>query len=111
MAEEFVNGRVGGDKVVVFTKPTCSYCILASDVLSKYRFKTGHLDLVDISARQDMGRILDWLNRKTGARTVSDLTAMKDRVGEECVGGGTDVAELDKSGRLEEMLQSIGALQ
>ena len=32
-------------------------------------------------------------------------------VGEECVGGGSDVAELHKSGKLEGMLQSIGALQ
>lgn len=32
-------------------------------------------------------------------------------IGEECVGGGSDVSALHKSGKLEGMLQSIGALQ
>lgn len=32
-------------------------------------------------------------------------------IGEECVGGGSDVQALHKSGKLKEMLESIGALQ
>ena len=32
-------------------------------------------------------------------------------IGEECVGGGSDLAELDQSGKLQGMLQTIGALQ
>lgn len=32
-------------------------------------------------------------------------------IGEECIGGGSDVDGLDKSGKLEGMLQKIGALQ
>lgn len=32
-------------------------------------------------------------------------------IGEECVGGGSDVAALEDSGKLKGMLQSIGALQ
>lgn len=32
-------------------------------------------------------------------------------VGKECVGGGSDVKALDKSGKLEGMLKSIGLLQ
>jgi len=31
-------------------------------------------------------------------------------IGEECIGGGSDVAALHKSGKLEGMLQTIGAL-
>lgn len=68
---EFVKAQIKGDKVVVFLKPTCPYCILAKDVLTKYKFKSGHLELIDISGRSDMGSIQDYLQQITGARTVS----------------------------------------
>ncbi|XP_029908125.1 glutaredoxin-1 [Myripristis murdjan] len=106
MAQEFVAAKLRGDKVVVFMKPTCSYCIMARDVLSKYKFKPGHLECIDISGRSDMGSMQDYFLEITGARTVPRVF-----IGEECVGGGSDVAELDQSGKLEAMLQCIGALQ
>jgi len=70
---EFVKAQIKGDKVVVFLKPSCPYCVLAKDVLSKYKFKGGHLELIDISGRSDMGSIQDYLQQITGARTVSRL--------------------------------------
>ncbi|TRY95151.1 hypothetical protein DNTS_003856 [Danionella cerebrum] len=103
---EFVKSQIKGDKVVVFMKPTCSYCILAKDVLSKYKFKSGRLELIDISGRGDMGSIQDYLQQITGARTVPRVF-----IGEECIGGGSDVDRLDHSGQLETMLQAIGSLQ
>ncbi|XP_061689195.1 glutaredoxin-1 [Syngnathoides biaculeatus] len=106
MAQQFVQAKIKGDKVVLFIKPTCPYCVTAKDVLSKYKFKPGHLECVDISVRPDMGSMQDYFLELTGARTVPRVF-----VGEECVGGGSDVAALHKSGKLEGMLQSIGALQ
>ncbi|KAL2099591.1 hypothetical protein ACEWY4_003985 [Coilia grayii] len=106
MAQEFVKAQIKGDKVVVFLKPSCPYCVLAKDVLSKYKLKSGHLDFIDISGEDDMNGIQDYLKQITGARTVPRVF-----IGEKCVGGGSDVAELDKCGKLEGMLQSIGALQ
>lgn len=103
---EFVKAQIKDGKVVVFCKPTCSYCILAKDVLSKYKFKAGHFELIDISARADMGSIQDYLQQITGARTVPRVF-----IGEDCVGGGSDVEGLDRSGKLEGMLQAIGCLQ
>lgn len=76
MAEEFVKAQIKGDKVVVFLKPTCSYCILAKDVLSKYSFRSGRLEFIDISVLDNMGAIQDYLQRVTGARTVSDSTLL-----------------------------------
>lgn len=69
---EFVKAQIKGDKVVVFLKPSCPYCVLAKDVLSKYKFKSGHLEWIDISGRSDMGNIQDYLQQITGARTVSN---------------------------------------
>ncbi|KAF7663685.1 hypothetical protein LDENG_00203740 [Lucifuga dentata] len=108
MAQEFVQAKIRGDKVVVFLKPTCSYCITAKDVLSKYKFKPGHLECIDISERSDMGSLQDYFLELTGARTVRVPWVF---IGEECVGGGSDVASLHKSGKLEVMLQSVGALE
>nr|XP_046240378.1 glutaredoxin-1 [Scatophagus argus] len=106
MAQQFVKTKIQGDKVVLFVKPTCSYCIMAKDVLSKYKFKPGHLEYVDISDRSDMGSVQDYFLELTGARTVPRVF-----IGEECVGGGSDVMELHQSGQLKSMLQSIGALE
>ncbi|XP_056242767.1 glutaredoxin-1 [Seriola aureovittata] len=106
MAQEFVQAKIKGDKVVLFIKPTCSYCIMAKEVLAKYKFKPGHLECIDISGRSDMDSMQDYFMELTGARTVPRVF-----IGEECIGGGSDVAALDKSGNLKDMLRSIGALQ
>ncbi|XP_068576151.1 glutaredoxin-1 [Cebidichthys violaceus] len=106
MAQQFVQTKIKGDKVVLFIKPTCPYCITAKEVLSKYKFKPGHLECVDISKRGDMSNMQEYFLELTGARTVPRVF-----IGEECVGGGSDVEALHKSGKLESMLQSIGALQ
>ncbi|XP_066502479.1 glutaredoxin-1 [Hoplias malabaricus] len=106
MAQEFVTSKIRGDKVVVFLKPSCPYCVLAKDVLSKYKFKAGHLEFVDISGLDIMSGIQDYLNKITGARTVPRVF-----IGEKCIGGGSDVSNLDSTGQLEGRLQEIGALQ
>ncbi|KAM6954309.1 glutaredoxin-1 [Aplochiton taeniatus] len=106
MAQEFVAAKIKGDKVVVFQKPSCPYCVTAKDVLSKYTFKPGNLEFIDISGRNDMSDIQDYLNKITGARTVPRVF-----IGEKCIGGGSDVAALDRSGKLEGMLKAIEALQ
>ncbi|CAB1354166.1 unnamed protein product [Coregonus sp. 'balchen'] len=106
MAQEFVETKLRGDKVTIFLKPSCPYCVTAKEVLTKYKFKAGHLEFIDITGRSDMSSLQDYFLEITGARTVPRVF-----IGEECVGGGSDVAELDESGKLEGMLQSIGALQ
>ncbi|KAK0148438.1 Glutaredoxin-1 [Merluccius polli] len=106
MAQQFVETKVRADRVVVFMKPTCSYCVRAREVLAQYQFRPGHLEVVDISGRSDMSQMQDYFLEITGARTVPRVF-----IGEDCVGGGSDLAELEQSGKLQGMLQTIGALQ
>lgn len=68
---QFVEAKITGDKVVVFLKPSCPYCVTAKQVLSEYKFKPGHLVCVDISGHSDMDKIQDYLMELTGARTVN----------------------------------------
>lgn len=71
MAQQFVQAKIKGDKVVVFLKPTCRYCTMAQEVLEKYKFKPGHYECVDISNHSEMDSMQDYFLELTGARTVS----------------------------------------
>lgn len=73
MAQQFVQTKIKGDKVVLFIKPTCPYCTMAKDVLSKYKFKPGHLEYIDISGRSDMKSMQDYFLELTGERTVNTM--------------------------------------
>ena len=66
-----MTAKIKCERVVLFLKPSCPYCVMAQEVLSKYRFKAGHLELVDISGREDVSEIQDYFLNTTGARTVS----------------------------------------
>ncbi|XP_071192549.1 glutaredoxin-1 [Salvelinus alpinus] len=105
MAQEFVETKLRVDRVTIFLKPLCPYCVTAKEILSKYTFKAGHLEF-RITGRRDMSSLQDYFLEITGARTVPRVF-----IGEEYVGGCSEVAELGESGKLEGMLQSIGALQ
>lgn len=71
MAQQFVKAKLKGDRVVLFIKPSCPYCTMAENVLSKYKFKPGHLESVDISGRSDMDSLQDYFQELTGSRTVN----------------------------------------
>uniref|UniRef100_A0AAZ3SD05 Glutaredoxin-1 n=1 Tax=Oncorhynchus tshawytscha TaxID=74940 RepID=A0AAZ3SD05_ONCTS len=69
MAQEFVETKLRGDKVTIFLKPSCPYCVTAKEVLTKYKFKAGHLEFIDITGRSDMSSLQDYFLEITGART------------------------------------------
>lgn len=71
MAQQFVQAKIKGDKVVLFMKPACPFCVMAKEIFSKYKFKPGHLEYIDISVRSDMRSVQDYFLEMTGARTVN----------------------------------------
>nr|XP_033771795.1 glutaredoxin-1 [Geotrypetes seraphini] len=105
MAQSFVVAKIQKDKVCVFIKPTCPYCISAKDILSNFNFKSGHLEFIDISSLPLMHEIQQYFLQTTGQRTVPRVY-----IGEKCIGGCSDLTSLKNSGHLEGMLQAIGAL-
>ncbi|XP_078070893.1 glutaredoxin-1 [Mustelus asterias] len=102
---EYVESKIQPDKVVLFIKATCPYCISAQDVLKGYNFKEDRLQIYDITGHSQMKDIQDCLQKKTGARTVPRVF-----IGTECVGGGSDVQQLEKDGLLKGKLSAIGAI-
>ncbi|KAM9138606.1 glutaredoxin-1 isoform 1-T2 [Pangshura tecta] len=105
MTQEFVQSKLKSDKVAVFIKPGCPYCKEAENLLKKYPFKKGHLEFIDITTEDDMDGIQAYFQQTTGARTVPRVY-----IGEVCIGGYSDLAALEKQGKLSQKLKQIGAL-
>ncbi|XP_067885827.1 glutaredoxin-1 [Heterodontus francisci] len=105
MAQAYVDSKIQADKVVLFVKGACPYCILAQNVLKNYDFKQDSLQIYDIAGHSEMNDIQDYLQKRTGARTVPRVF-----IGTECVGGGSDVEQLEKDGMLKDKLSATGAI-
>ncbi|XP_010830251.1 PREDICTED: glutaredoxin-1 isoform X1 [Bison bison bison] len=106
MAQAFVNSKIQPGKVVVFIKPTCPYCRKTQELLSQLPFKQGLLEFVDITAAGNISEIQDYLQQLTGARTVPRVF-----IGQECIGGCTDLVNMHERGELLTRLKQMGALQ
>ncbi|XP_047630096.1 glutaredoxin-1-like [Phacochoerus africanus] len=106
MAQAFVNSRIQPGKVAVFIEPTCPYCRRTQKLLSQLPFKEGLLEFVDITATSDTNKIQVYLHHLMGART-----ALWVFMGEECIGGCTDLVSMHERGELLTHLKQIGALK
>ncbi|XP_006867947.1 PREDICTED: glutaredoxin-1 [Chrysochloris asiatica] len=106
MAQQFVNSRVHPGKVVVFIKPTCPYCRKTQEILCQLPFKQGLLVFVDITASNDTNAIQDYLQQLTGARTVPRVF-----MGNNCIGGCSDLITMQENGELSKRLADMGVLQ
>ncbi|XP_004470710.1 glutaredoxin-1 [Dasypus novemcinctus] len=106
MAEEFVNSKIHPGKVVVFIKPTCPYCRKSQEILYQMPIKQGLLEFVDITATSDTNAIQAYLQQLTGARTVPRVF-----IGKDCIGGCSELVNMQKSGELEIRLRQIEALK
>ncbi|XP_075397413.1 glutaredoxin-1 [Tenrec ecaudatus] len=106
MAQQFVDSKIQPGKVVVFIKPTCPYCRKTQGILCQLPFKQGLLEFVDITAAPDTNAVQDYLQQLTGARTVPRVF-----LGQECIGGCSDLEILQQSGELVRRLTAMGVLQ
>ncbi|XP_069820756.1 glutaredoxin-1 [Dendropsophus ebraccatus] len=106
MAQNFVQSKISPSKVTMFVKSSCPFCVRAKSLLQKYRFKPGHLEIINIADLDIMDCLQDHFLKTTGERTVPRIF-----IGEKCIGGCSDLVALEGSGELEKMLQSIGALE
>lgn len=104
-AEEFVDSHIKPGRMVLFMKPTCPFCRQAEELLCQYPFKRDSLLIVDITVTRNTERIQDYFQQLTGARTVPRIF-----IGNECIGGCSELLEMDRSGELMVRLIEMGAL-
>jgi glutaredoxin 3 len=80
-------------RVTIYTTPVCPYCVAAKSLL---RSKAVEFDEIDVSARPELRT---WLIERSRQRTVPQIF-----VNGEALGGFSDIAALDKQGKLDPLL-------
>ncbi|XP_072166669.1 uncharacterized protein [Diadema setosum] len=103
MAQKFVEAEIRDNKVVVFSKTYCPFCTMAKTALKDAGLE--NYKLIELDSHSMGAQIQDCLNEITGARTVPRVF-----IGGKCVGGGTEVKQLQNSGQLVTILKECGAL-
>nr|QZX63217.1 2 glutaredoxin 5-like protein 2 [Halisarca dujardinii] len=101
--QEFVEASVVLDKVVVFIKPSCPYCARVKKLFGDLGAR---IFVVDIDKRPDMAGIQEYLQEKTGARTVPRVF-----IDGECVGGFDETLKMHELGKLQPKLVQIGIVR
>jgi glutaredoxin 3 len=84
-------------KITVYTGPSCPYCVRAKDLLQRRNLP---FEEIAVTWEDEAG----WeamMKRSNGMKTVPQIY-----IGEELVGGYTDLAALDSAGKLMEKVES-----
>lgn len=66
-AAQFIKETIAKDKVVVFSKSHCPFCVMALEALDKINCK---YTVIELTKRNDCSALQDVLKDMTGARTV-----------------------------------------
>lgn len=82
-------------KVEVYTTPTCPYCHAAKALLNQKGVAFDEISVLDPDLRMKM------MDRAHGRRTVPQIF-----IGETHVGGYDDMAALERTGKLDPLLQA-----
>lgn len=81
-------------KVVIYTTPFCSYCLMAKRLLAKKGIAFEEIDVsVDFALRDEL------VTRSGGRMTVPQIW-----IGETHVGGSDDLYALEREGKLDPLL-------
>jgi glutaredoxin 3 len=81
-------------KVIVYTAGNCCYCHMAKDLL---RRKGAAFEEIDLTGKCDLRA--DVMRRAGGRHTVPQIW-----IGDQHVGGCDDLYDLDRSGKLDQLL-------
>ena len=80
-------------RVIMYTAPWCGYCAAARSLLKSKKVEFEEIDVgMDTKLRQEM-------TDKSGGTTVPQIF-----INDQPVGGYSDIAELDKQGKLDQLL-------
>eukprot|EP00914_Ancora_sagittata_P032498 GHVO01065704.1.p2 GENE.GHVO01065704.1~~GHVO01065704.1.p2 ORF type:complete len:121 (-),score=21.45 GHVO01065704.1:57-419(-) len=106
-AKTFVESEIPKGKVTVFAKGHCPFCKKALAALKDGGVPDSAMNVhnLDTMTPERMGAIQDYLQEKTGARSVPRVF-----VGGEFIGGGNETVAGMKDGKLVEKLKKVGAL-
>jgi glutaredoxin 3 len=78
----------------MYSTPYCGYCVAAKHLLESRGIPFDEIDVTGDTAKRE------WLRNVTGRRTVPQIF-----IGGQSIGGYTELAALDRSGKLATMIQ------
>ena len=74
-------------------------------MLKKYNIPAKNVEIQEIENDKDCNEIQDYMRQLTGGRSVQRVF-----IGGKCIGTGDETQAADRSGKLQWMLESAGAL-
>lgn len=99
--QKWVRYRVGANKVVVFSKIQCPFCVKANGILSE--MVPDDLTIFQLDDNPDRQKIMEYFGRTTGAATVPRVF-----IGGEFYGDCSKVVSTKDSGALRATLLAAG---
>ncbi|XP_037512163.1 uncharacterized protein LOC119388850 [Rhipicephalus sanguineus] len=102
-AKTFVNETLDKNPVVIFSKSYCPFCKKAKQVFDG--LGVSYL-AVELDNRSDGSDIQKVLTDMTGASTVPRVFFKK-----QCLGGASDVEDMNRNNKLQPLLKSHGLLK
>ncbi|KAI9318713.1 glutaredoxin-1 [Dichotomocladium elegans] len=94
--EQIVEDAIKHNKVAVFSKSYCPYCVRAKALLEKLGVEFYHIEL---DQEENGAEIQDYLHKKTGQRTVPNIF-----INQKHIGGCDDLMAAYNSGSLKKLL-------
>ncbi|PHH64307.1 hypothetical protein CDD81_4791 [Ophiocordyceps australis] len=94
---------IDDNAVMVFSKSYCPYCEKTKKTLSELG---AEYTTVELDKEDDGSELQDALEKITGQRTVPNVLIKKKHIG-----GNSDIQELNKLGKLADLLKESGALK
>ncbi|KAF8224712.1 glutaredoxin [Tricholoma matsutake] len=102
--KDFVESTIVGKKVVIFSKSWCPYSGQTKALFAR-EFQELEPVIVEIDGRDDEAEIQDYLQEKTGQRTVPNVF-----INEKHIGGNDKVQAAFKSGDLAQLISQSARL-
>ncbi|XP_075744499.1 uncharacterized protein LOC142803261 [Rhipicephalus microplus] len=102
-AKAFVDETLDENPVVIFSKSYCPFCKKAKQIFDGLGVS---YEAVELDSRKDGTDIQKVLTDMTGASTVPRVFVKK-----ECLGGASDLEDMNRNNKLKPLLKSHGLLK
>ncbi|CCG81293.1 Glutaredoxin-1 [Taphrina deformans PYCC 5710] len=94
--KQIVEKAISENAVAVFSKSYCPYCKATKETLSQF---IKNYYLIELDQEENGADIQNYLREKTGQNSVPNIF-----IKQEHIGGNSDLAALNKAGKLKSML-------
>ncbi|KAH9897957.1 glutaredoxin [Cubamyces lactineus] len=99
-AKDLVENTIAENRIAIFSKSYCPYCKRAKALLTS-KFPDVPTKILELDQMDDGSEIQDYLQEKTGQRTVPNIF-----INQKHVGGCDAVVGLDNSGKLAALVSA-----